>query len=276
MSAFVTLALYRHLFLLNVLVLAFLMMPSTSSHAKTPGKTYCFRGFCHTVLTLVQIQQRVGTSQIQVTSNYDDCKRDRFNPCGLTSSGAVFEPEKADNAASPLFPDGTIILVRHPRTSRSAVLRINSAGPYHHNRVLDVSRATAEVLGFQREGVANLEVKVLKAPEPTEAKYSHQRVYPEVPGFLGEYASLEQATAGLVGLTTADVQLAGIYPQTTNPVTSPPASVASNGVQPKWLGRNMAVHAHKSTLKTALKRAKKSPTRLSRLEAKKRRLARLG
>ena len=60
-----------------------------AAEAKTPGKTYCFRGFCHRVLTLAETQADVGKTALLSTSNYDDCKRDRFNPCGLTSSGAV-------------------------------------------------------------------------------------------------------------------------------------------------------------------------------------------
>lgn len=255
------------------LAVALLPLVPTLSHAKTPGKTYCFRGFCHTVLTLPQTQQLVGTSRIQVTSNYDDCKRDRFNPCGLTSSGAVFEPDKADNAASPLLPDGTIILVRHPRTKRSALLRVNSAGPYHYNRVLDVSRATAEVLGFKQEGVANLEVQVVKAPEPQEATYVHKRVYPAVAGFLGEYASLDLAAAELKEGAALDVQMAGIYPQTTKPVVVTERSVAANGLETRWLGRAIVT----KLAKTNFRRGKHRPAiRLVRLDSRKRRHARVG
>ena len=267
------LILYRHLIMVAAIALSALTVTPTLSHAKTPGKTYCFRGFCHTVLTLAQTQQLVGTSALQITSNYDDCKRDRFNPCGLTSSGAVFEPEKADNAASPLFPDGTIILVRHPKTNRSAVLRVNSAGPYHHDRVLDVSRATAEVLGFKREGVATLEVKVLKAPEPKEATYVHKRVYPEVPGFLGEYASLDQATAGLTGTDMPTVQVPGIYPQVTSPARAPTTSVASNGLETRWLGQALTTRLAKADIRRTRRYA---AMRLVRLDAKRRRHARVG
>ena len=64
-----------------------------------------------------------------------------MNPCGLTSSGAAFRPGLADNAASPLLPDGTVILAYNPKTGDASVLRITNAGPYSGDRKLDVSRA---------------------------------------------------------------------------------------------------------------------------------------
>ncbi len=118
---------------------------------------------------------------------------DRFNTCNLTSSGEVFRPDSADNAASPIFPDGTVILAYYPVTRKAAVLRVNSAGPYHSDRRLDVSRATAEKLGFRTKGVAELMVTVIKAPEPEEARYRKLRQYPHVPGYMGMFASFDDA-----------------------------------------------------------------------------------
>jgi Lytic transglycolase len=126
-------------------------------------------------------------------SFYDDCRRDRFNPCGLTSSGAVFRPDMPDNAASPIFPDGTVLLTYNPETKLAAVLRVTSTGPYRGDRTLDVSRATAEHLGFAKRGVAPLEVVVLKSPEEHEARYKKLREYAPVPGFIGKFATFEAA-----------------------------------------------------------------------------------
>ena len=103
-------------------------------------------------------------------------------------------PNDADNAASPIYPEGTIILVRNPKNSESAVLRINSAGPYWKGRMLDVSRGTAEKLGFKKSGVANLEVRVLSSPTNAEARYKKNRRYDAVPGPIGKFASLEAAS----------------------------------------------------------------------------------
>ncbi|NOT70029.1 MAG: hypothetical protein HOP09_01735 [Hyphomicrobium sp.] len=161
--------------------------------AKTPGTVHCYGGFCHYIHSVDEMDAMVGRRGYVKASYYDDCKRDRFNPCGLTSSGAVFHADRPDNAASPIFPDGTVLLTYNPETRLAAVLRVTSAGPYRGDRTLDVSRATAEQLGFIKQGVAALEVAILKSPEDHEARYSKLRTYAPVPGFLGKFATFDTA-----------------------------------------------------------------------------------
>lgn len=161
--------------------------------AKGPGARYCFYGTCHRVKTLAETRALVGKEMRLVASYYDSCKKDRYNPCGLTSSGEVFHPDTPDNAASPILPDGTILLVRNPANGQTAVVRINNAGPYWGNRKLDLSRAAAERLGFRHRGVAELEVRVIKAPTPAEARYRKGRRYDPVPGHIGRFASADEA-----------------------------------------------------------------------------------
>jgi rare lipoprotein A len=163
------------------------------AEAKTPGKTYCFYGKCHRVKTIEETEALVGTEETINASHYDSCKRDRYNPCGLTSSGAEFDSEAPDNAASPIYPDGTTLLVWSPATQASLVLRVNNAGPYWGDRKLDVSRRAAEVLGFASEGVATLKIRVIDAPTIEEATYKKNRIYDPVPGYIGQYASLDDA-----------------------------------------------------------------------------------
>jgi rare lipoprotein A len=170
-------------------------LTSSSAVAKTPGKTYCFDGVCHRVLTLAETQRRVGTREKAVASFYDDCRRDRNNPCGLTSSGAVFRPGAADNAASPIYPNGTKLLVFNPRNRKAAVVRVNNAGPYSGRRTLDLSRAAAEKLGFRNSGVARLVVQVIKAPSAQEARYKRRRRYAPVKGYLGQFDDVGEALA---------------------------------------------------------------------------------
>lgn len=175
------------------LVAGLMMLPVTAD-AKIPGKTHCYFGICHRVKTLPEMQKLVGSRVVVNASFYDDCRVDRFNPCSLTSSGEVFKPHRPDNAASPIYPDGTKLLLWNPRTNAAAVVRVNSAGPYHGKRTLDVSRATAEKLGFKRAGVAQLHVQVLYAPTPAESRYKRHRTYDPVPGPIGKYSTFELAS----------------------------------------------------------------------------------
>jgi rare lipoprotein A (peptidoglycan hydrolase) len=170
---------------------------STPVEAKTPGKTYCFVGKCHRVKTIAETAALVGVEESITASHYDDCSKDRFNPCGLTSSGERFHPDRPDNTASPIYPDGTQLLVWSPSNKRALVVRVNNAGPYWGNRTLDLSRAAAEKLGFEGEGVAKLKVRVIKAPEPAETKYVENRNYDPVAGDIGQYASLDDAQRGM-------------------------------------------------------------------------------
>ncbi len=177
---------------------------STEAEAKTPGSTYCYYGKCHRVKTLAETERLVGSKETLHTSFYDDCKRDSLNPCGLTSSGEVFRPHEADNAASPIYPDGTVLLVWSPVSKQAAVLRVNNAGPYWGNRKLDVSRAVADVLGFKSRGVAQLQVQVLDAPNSEQATYKRRRKYQAVPGPIGTYGSLEEARLSIAVMESLD------------------------------------------------------------------------
>lgn len=170
---------------------------STVAEAKTPGSTYCFHGTCHRVKTLAETRALVGVDQTLYASHYDDCKNDRYNPCGLTSSGERFHADRPDNTASPIYPDGTTLLVWNPETERALVVRVNNAGPYWGNRKLDLSRAAARKLGFEGKGVAKLKVRVIKAPDKKEARYSRNRTYPAVPGDIGDYDSLDEAQTAM-------------------------------------------------------------------------------
>jgi rare lipoprotein A len=165
--------------------------------AKTPGNKYCFYGTCHRVKTITETEALIGVPTVLKASFYDSCARDSYNPCGLTSSGEAFNPDRPDNAASPIYPDGTKLLVWSSESKEALVLRVNNAGPYWGDRELDVSRAAAEVLGFKDRGVADLHVSVLEAPTLEEATYRQDRTYDPVPGQIGQYQTASAAHAGL-------------------------------------------------------------------------------
>jgi rare lipoprotein A (peptidoglycan hydrolase) len=206
------------------------------AEAKTPGKTYCYKGTCHQVKTLAETAALIGRDENLTASFYDDCKVDRFNPCGLTSSGEKFRPNDADNAASPIYPDGTVVLLWNEKNGQAAVVRINNAGPYWGKRKIDVSRATAEKLGFKKRGVAKLAVRVISAPDKAEARYKKNRRYDAVPGELGRFASLDSAAGGAV------LAMAGGKTETLASVVSklPPLPGASGTIRTPLNGARFA------------------------------------
>lgn len=170
-----------------------LVLSCEALHAKIPGQTHCYNGICHRVLTIHETRAAVGKVGLARASHYDSPDRDRFNPRLETSSGELFRADQPDNAASPIFPDGTKLLVWNPASGAAATVRINNAGPYFPGRDLDVSRALAERLGFAIAGVASLQIMVISAPTEEEARYRRGRTYPATQGVLGQFASFDLA-----------------------------------------------------------------------------------
>lgn len=68
-----------------------------------------------------------------------------------TASGERMNPE-AMTAAHRSLPFGSKVLVTNQRNGRSVVVRINDRGPFVRGRVIDLSRAAAQRLGFIRAG----------------------------------------------------------------------------------------------------------------------------
>lgn len=72
-----------------------------------------------------------------------------------TASGERMNPS-AMTAAHRSLPFGTKLKVNNPKNGRSVVVRINDRGPFIKGRVLDLSKAAAQQLGFVRAGHAKI------------------------------------------------------------------------------------------------------------------------
>ncbi len=79
-----------------------------------------------------------------------------------TASGEPFDPTEL-TAAHRTLPLGTRVRVTHARTGESVVVRVNDRGPFHGDRVIDVSRAAADSIGLTRAGTAEVELETLPA-----------------------------------------------------------------------------------------------------------------
>ena len=71
----------------------------------------------------------------------------------LTANGERFNTN-AYTAAHKTLPFGTKVKVTNERTGQSVVVRINDRGPYAKDRVIDLSKASAEAIGIS--GVAKV------------------------------------------------------------------------------------------------------------------------
>ncbi|WP_207839860.1 septal ring lytic transglycosylase RlpA family protein [Bradyrhizobium quebecense] len=82
----------------------------------------------------------------------------------LTANGEVFDMGSL-TAAHPTLPMPSYARVTNLSNGRSLVVRVNDRGPYHGNRLIDVSNKAAELLDFKGNGVARVRVEYVgRAP----------------------------------------------------------------------------------------------------------------
>lgn len=81
-----------------------------------------------------------------------------------TANGETFDMHRM-TAAHPTLPLPSYVRVTNLGNNRSIVLRVNDRGPYHGNRVVDISIKAADMLGFRQNGVARVRVEYVgRAP----------------------------------------------------------------------------------------------------------------
>ncbi len=77
-----------------------------------------------------------------------------------TASGELFDPN-AMTAAHRTLPMGAIVRVTNVENGRTVTVRINDRGPEDTSRIIDLSRAAADALGFRASGVAKVRLDKL-------------------------------------------------------------------------------------------------------------------
>ena len=104
-------------------------------------------------------QEDPNYSAVGVASWYGD----DFHGRG-TANGEIFDANSI-SAAHPTLPLPSYVRVTNLGNGRSIIVRVNDRGPYAHNRILDVSRRVAHLLGFTNLGTAWVRVEYIgRAP----------------------------------------------------------------------------------------------------------------
>jgi rare lipoprotein A len=99
----------------------------------------------------------------------------------LTANGEVYDMY-ALTAAHPTLQLPSVVEVVNLENGRSLVLRVNDRGPFVDDRLIDLSLAAARELGFERQGLAQVQVRYLGLARLDEA--------PIRPGDGREYAAM--------------------------------------------------------------------------------------
>jgi rare lipoprotein A len=75
-----------------------------------------------------------------------------------TANGEVYDMDGL-SAAHPTMPLPSYARVTNTRNGRSVMVRVNDRGPYAHDRVIDLSSKTAEVLDMKHHGTVKVKVE---------------------------------------------------------------------------------------------------------------------
>ena len=78
-----------------------------------------------------------------------------------TANGETYD-ENELTAAHKTLPMPTLVRVTNLENGRSIIVRINDRGPFANNRIIDMSRRGAQLLGFEQQGTAKVRVQVLR------------------------------------------------------------------------------------------------------------------
>lgn len=82
----------------------------------------------------------------------------------LTANGEVFDMTSL-TAAHPTMPLPSYARVTNLANGKSLIVRVNDRGPYHGNRIIDVSNNAATMLGFRSNGIGRVRVEYVgRAP----------------------------------------------------------------------------------------------------------------
>jgi rare lipoprotein A len=79
-----------------------------------------------------------------------------------TANGEIFDMNSV-SAAHATLPMPSYVRVTNLSNNRSVIVRVNDRGPYHPDRIVDVSVKTAILLGFYTSGVAPVRLEYVGA-----------------------------------------------------------------------------------------------------------------
>lgn len=141
-----------------------------------------------------------------------------------TANGEVYDMNDM-TAAHKTLPLPSIVRVTNLSNGRSVTLRVNDRGPFVGDRVIDVSRRAAQLLGFYGAGTTQVRVEVDAEESKRLAAALTGSSYPVAVGATALPATAfappaNEPTAPAIGETLAPVVLAQATPPARPPVPS--------------------------------------------------------
>lgn len=85
-----------------------------------------------------------------------------------TSNGELYDQESI-SAAHKNLPLPSYLKVTNLDNGQAIVVRVNDRGPFHGDRILDLSHGAASRLGIVKPGTARVRLELVKVPRPANA-----------------------------------------------------------------------------------------------------------
>lgn len=138
-----------------------------------------------------------------------------------TANGEVYD-KYAFTAAHPTLPLPSYVRVRHIRTGREVIVRVNDRGPFHGRRIIDLSHAAATALGVLNSGTSEVELERLTFDAIRTGRWKSPDAWPD--------AASEEDLASTAS-TQASASLSALVDDDAVPVETAGAEAAA----PHWL-----------------------------------------
>ena len=127
-----------------------------------------------------------------------------------TSNGEIFDLYMA-TAAHKTLPIPSYALVTNLNNGRSVVVRVNDRGPFHADRLIDLSYGAAVKLGYMEQGTAPVEVELLNIAGVDDRRNAVGGSYRYLQlGAYGADSSAQQLRSELQGLVSAPVTVSPV------------------------------------------------------------------
>lgn len=92
-------------------------------------------------------------------------------PARCTANGETYDRETL-TAAHKTLPFNTIVRIENLENGKSVIVRINDRGPFVPGRVIDLSQKAAGEIEIQEQGLADVELYLLKESDNPEPDFS--------------------------------------------------------------------------------------------------------
>ncbi|MFT7403294.1 septal ring lytic transglycosylase RlpA family protein [Zhongshania sp.] len=99
-----------------------------------------------------------------------------------TSNGEIYSLYEM-TAAHRTLPIPVYVKVTNLDNARTAIVRVNDRGPFHSDRIIDLSYAAAVKLGYAKRGTARVEIEVIDTDNTHAASREAARYYLQIAAF---------------------------------------------------------------------------------------------